>query len=356
MKCLLWTSLLLLAACAVQTGAGSPPRAPETGGGSPGQARGAAEAVPGPTRSARVARVGVEYMPAASGASRAGAGERAGEWAGRGGAAADAIIVETARSAEPATSDGSPEALRAAETPWSLDDEQLQAIDNPVERLTLQFVRNVIGEDHRRVQRHIGAPILFSHGSPSAGALESVVDERDREDQTFLVARDGTRMLGKPLLSALRDSTFVRDLELALDDFKSSTLSFDAPGAERQRLGRISLRVRTSDLRNPAEVTYVHSGWRVGTSAETFKVSYSVPLAPLVTLSLRTRYDYSEGDLDLWGDLWWQVNKATQVHVLAGDKVDLITGTYLYPLVQSPFVLETSEESPGVLAYVEHLF
>jgi hypothetical protein len=79
-------------------------------------------------------------------------------------------------------------------------------------------------------------------------------------------------------------------------------------------------------------------------------------LSAKASFSLRSRYDFATDDIDMWGDLRYDPNPDTRLHVLVGRRLDLLTGTNLFPVINSPVVLPAADDSPGLLVYVEHFF
>ena len=174
------------------------------------------------------------------------------------------------------------------------------------------------------------------------------------------MAAEGAGLLSKPLRQALRDSTFLRNLEVMLDAFKADNVPFSGAYEDNhsgsRHYGRISVRVRASDLRDPIDLTYVRGPWRVGSDQDRLKFGYSTHLTDALAVAIRSNYYYEEDLIHWWGDVYYELSADTNCHLLVGDRVDLITGIRKYPIVQSPVVLQSSDESPGFMFYVEHLF
>jgi hypothetical protein len=272
------------------------------------------------------------------------------------------LMVESANPPAPSYSGEEPHADADAPTPaeaW-LSEKAIQQVENPFERLTLGFLRNLIGEDRRRVQRQLGAPILFNqlrYSSPDH-SLETHLDQRDREDQALLLARETNSLVRGPFRRALRDVTFISDLEVALDDFRAANVPFTVPYEEshpRTNYGSVSVRVRTSGA-NPFEFGYRFAGWRFRTGQDELKVGYQRQIGENLYLTVQSTYEYAVSIIDLWGDLDYEVSRDTHVHLLFGNKMDIVTGSVMYPAVNSPMVLRAVDESPGVMFYVEHFF
>lgn len=252
-----------------------------------------------------------------------------------------------------------PESSRAA-APWHRTDAELALIEDPVERLTLSLLSNIVGTERRRVQRELGASILFTRlrTVSTSHRLDTIVDERDREDQEALFRQYGTGLLRRPLLKTLKQNSFVADVELALEEFKAATFPFAEEYEDTddpRNPGTISLRLRSADA-SDLEILYRRRGWRIGTSEERLRITYTVDLSAKVSFSVRSRFDYATDDLDMWGDLRYDPSPDTRLHVLVGKRLDLLTGANLFPVIQSPVVMPAADDSPGVLIYVEHFF
>jgi hypothetical protein len=254
---------------------------------------------------------------------------------------------------------------RAAERPvppWERSEAEIAAIEDPLERFTLSFLHNIVSKERRRIQRELGATVLFTRlrTVSTDHRLETILDARDREDQETLFRRYGISLLKKPLQRTLRQSTFIQDLELVLESVKAEAFplseAYQESHGDRWKLGRISVRLHPSDASDPVEVVYIRSGWRIGTSEEQLKVAYTMEISPDLSFAIRGQYGYRTDYLDMWGNLRYDVNPDTRLHLLVGTNLDLLTGTTMFPLVQSPVVLPAADESTGLLVYVEHFF
>ena len=354
MRRLLGIPLLVLAGCATQSDGGSPASPKDT-----------LEAVaPLPPKGWLTARIGVEYL-----ASEPDQELLTLASAGLGHASQDRPTprrslseVEstrpepTARPADPRESVG-PE---QSELPW-LSRDALARIENPAERFTLNFIHHMIGEDRRRVQRQVGAPILFNQlrNSLPVHGLETVLDQRNREDQALLLARERSSLLNRPLRRALKTSTLIHRFETLIDDFKADHVPLTGAYEDqhqRRRYGRFSVRLHVRDSANPVEVAYRYEGWRVGTAHDYMKFGLDRDLSENVAFSMRGVYQYGPALLDMWCALRVDVDESTNAHLLFSDKMDIVTGSTMYPVVHSPVALRTVDESPGALFYMEHFF
>lgn len=241
-----------------------------------------------------------------------------------------------------------------------LDERTIQRIEDPAERFTMSFLQQLVGQDRRRVERQLGIATFFDqyrYSVPVHG-LETHLDHREREDQALLLSeRQG--LLNRPLRRALRKSTFIRDFSVVIDNFKADNVPLTSPYEENHRrghYGRVSVRLRPTRTENPFEVRYRLQGWNIGTGIAFLRAGYETQLSDQVFVSVRTRYTYEESSLDLWGNLHYELDQNTQLHVLVGNQMDIVGGSTMSPVVRSPVVLRAVDQSPGFMFYVEHLF
>jgi hypothetical protein len=354
------TGILLLVAigCATQPDPAAPSSAP------------AATPVPQaplPPKASLSARVGVEFLP--TDPTARGPGTDLG-WrpeplqdlpgsAGEDPVAEARVQVEPARPVSPLTESWSFEpSEQPSELPW-LSKEALMRIEDPAERFTLHFLNQLIGDDRRRVTREFGSPILFNrwrYHTPSQG-LDTHLDIIDREDQALMLSRESRHLVRRPLGKALRKSKLLAPMVDMIDDVKAS-IPFTQEYQRRQgtSYGSFSLKLRPSDHDNPFEVGYRNMGWRIGSGPGRLRIGYESYLTDDLLISIRTRYDYDPGRFGISANLRYRVDDDTTINVLASDRVDIITGSAMYPVIRSPVTLESVDNSEGVLFYVEHLF
>lgn len=366
---------LLLAGCAMQPDCRSAPR--------PNTADGPQPAI-APAPLALAPRVGIEYLPPNGGGRvaaehltpavpGAAAPAPAVTVIAAGGRFADlAVAVHDPRdparievSAIGGTDPRRPSETRAAEPPplpWERSEAEIAAVEDPLERFALSFLHNVVSKERRRIQRELGATILFTRlrTVSTDHRLETILDMRDREDQETLFRRYGIGLLKKPLQRTARQTTFIQDLEVLLENFKAEAFplseAYQESHGDRWKLGRLSIRLHASDASDPVEFVYIRSGWRIGSSQEQLKVAYTMEITPDLSFAIRTLYDYRSDYLDIWGNLRYDANPDTRLHLLVGNNLDLLTGTTMYPVLQSPVVLPAADDSTGLLVYVEHFF
>lgn len=358
----------LLAFVAVGCAAQPDARPPHTAPASP------ALAPPLPPKASLSARVGVEFLPAHEPTMQGRRPETAQQLAPlltpevtlsalqappQEAGEATRVGVEPARPVSPLTGDWSYEPVeQPSELPW-LSKEALRRIDDPTERLTLNFLNQLIGQDRRRVTREFGTPILFNrwrYHTPSQG-LDTHLDIMDSEDQALMLSRESRRLVRGPLRSALRKSDLLAGVTDILDDVKAS-IPFTREYQQRSgtSYGSVSFKMRLTDSDNPFEVSYRNMGWRIGSGPGRLRISYETQITEDLIVSVRTRYDYDPGEFGVSANLRYRVSDDTHVNVLMSDHIDIISGSSMYPVIRSPVTLDAVDDSTGVLFYVEHLF
>jgi hypothetical protein len=232
---------------------------------------------------------------------------------------------------------------------WELSRETIRATQNTLERVALRFLSELIGDDHKRVERAIGAPLLRSQLRLSSDPLSNYLDERDREDHHRRMTRNGTRMVRRPLRNALKELPLFNDVEVAIHSFKAKNVT--STPRNRRKYGRVSLRLRAGRFEDPVEVAWIRQGFRVGSSMEYLKASYSTELLPNLHIHLRSRYNYDDARPRLLGSLEYDISPSTRLHALAGNRINLFSGLRTYPGGPQG---ETSTK--GLLVLVEHQF
>lgn len=238
---------------------------------------------------------------------------------------------------------------------WLMDADDLAAVEDLEARLTLQFLENVMGEDHRRVYRELGTPILqpqmIDLQSPG---IELPTETSQREEAEAWLAEHGTGLLNRPLRRLLRQLPVVQQFEVDLDEFKSDHVPLSGPYREahgdQRSLGRVSMRVRMS-MRDPLDVAYMRSGVRISTSQEKLKLGYTGTLADRLTLEIHTSRNYSDHAWSLRADLIWDLDLNNSLHFVVGDDLDFLSTSSVYSMFESPM-----DGSPGLLVYALHLF
>lgn len=232
---------------------------------------------------------------------------------------------------------------------WQLTRKAIRAVKNPLERVALRFLAEMIGDDHKRVERAIGAPLLRSQIRVASDPLSNFLDERDRMDQNRRLTENGTRMIRRPVRNAIKELPLFSDVEFAINTFKTH----NAPAAPRirNRYGRLSARLRASRLDDPVELTWIKKGIRVSSSQDYFKASFATELYPDLQLRIRTRYDYRDYNMRLLGNLTYTFNEWTFLHAMAGNLINVEAGLSPYP--GGP---QGRERGNGALLLVEHHF
>lgn len=250
------------------------------------------------------------------------------------------------------------EQLTARREPyWRLRREELAAVDDPFERMSLRLVHELVGEDGRRLGNEMGARYLTQMAMRRADFLTpSTWTEQEQENQDWMFQRYGARLLRRPVVRSLREATVISNLELALEGFKADNLPLSQPYQEAHphgsgsSLGHFAVRLRARGG-DPVEITWVRSGWRIGGSRERFKASYGTDLAEDVRLTLQSDYSYRERLIQVSASLECKLNPLTRAYVLTGNRMNALFGPPAFLEQGSLFDL-----APGIAFFVEHLF
>ena len=212
-----------------------------------------------------------------------------------------------------------------------------------------------MGADRRRLKRELGTPILTmqSYDLQSPG-IDLHADALQDDEEAIWMTDNGMKLLRRPLKQLLRRFPMVQSLEVELDEFKSENVQLSEAWRRTHRsrgLGRMSMRLRARDLRDPVEMTYIRSGVRIGSSQQRLKLGWLGNLTKDLRLEIRTRRQYDRADWRVRADLSWTVSEKSSLHLLAGDDLDFLTTSTVYSLFDSPM-----DGSPGLLLYAVHLF
>lgn len=232
---------------------------------------------------------------------------------------------------------------------------ELATTDDVLADEALHFVSDLLENDRRRVRREVGLPFFdFHEVEPDRGPL--LISEEDlQRDHEQWVQEHGARLLQRPTEQLLRRLPFVRDVEVGFDSFRSEHLPLSEPYQavhdRSRRDGRVSVRVHTSDLRDPLEVAWIWHGVRVGSSRDIGKLSVAMPLAEQLSLELRARTEYASGHSGFRLDCSWRASPSTSVHVAIGDDMDFLSTSSVYSLFET-----TMDGSPGLVLYAVHIF
>ncbi|MHC4514697.1 MAG: hypothetical protein ACYTGW_14870 [Planctomycetota bacterium] len=236
-----------------------------------------------------------------------------------------------------------------------LSRERIASVEHPVERMGLRFLREVVGDDRRRVDRALGSPILTSQlGYLSPNVPMTYVDRRDQENHLQLIRRYGTRLLRRPARRALKELEIVNTVERALKKFKAVhiPLTGEYQREHRQRhRGRFSMHLSASDLTDPAELYYRHSGWKIGGGLTTARLSYSKHLTDNMLLNLRSSIGYDDQNVKVLGRVAFKVSQTTTLNLSAGNDITVLTSPVTYTGMPPD-----QERSEGFVFYVEHMF
>jgi hypothetical protein len=238
---------------------------------------------------------------------------------------------------------------------WLMSGEDLANVRDPLERETLHFIDDLMGEDRRRLRRDIGTPILTMQAADlqSPGLDRGTTDPQADEESQWM-AQHGVELLRRPFNRMLRRTPIVQQIEVDLDDWKESNVPLSEEYSrthDTHDLGRMSMRVHANDYKDPVELVYMRSGVRVGSSQTQLKLGLSRHLSRDLLLELRAREDYDDSEWHLRADLSWLVSPRTSLHFVAGDNLDFMATSTVYSLFESPM-----DGSPGLLVYAVHLF
>lgn len=231
----------------------------------------------------------------------------------------------------------------------------LDAIDDPLARHSLQFVDDLVAADRRRVRREVGLPFFGWQGQHEDRGLRLHGEERQQLDQAEWLQENGMTLLRRPVRQLLRRLPGLEQLEFELADFRSDNVPLSEPyqdvHGDRRRLGRVSVRLHAGDLQDPVELVWVHPLLRIGTSQQIGKLSFDWALSPHLQLALRTRTEYDTGDFGLRADLTYRASDFTSLHLALGDDLDFLSTSSLYSLFEAPM-----DGAPGLVLYAVHIF
>ena len=239
-----------------------------------------------------------------------------------------------------------------AEQRWRHD---LTQVEDPLAREALHFVSDMVESDRNRAQYEVGLPFFDLHDNdPDRGPLLAS-EEAMQADHEEWVQRHGPSLLRRPLRQLLRRLPIVQQVELEFDEFRGDNVPLSGPYEEARTdhdsMGRVSMRVRGSDMRDPLEVAYVYSGIRLGTSQDTCKFGIDWALTPRLSVELRAHTMYTRNDKGLRVDMSYRATERMSVHVAVGDDMDFLSTSSIYSLFESPM-----DGSPGLVLYAVHVF
>lgn len=237
-----------------------------------------------------------------------------------------------------------------------LSREHIATVENAAERMSLRFLREILGHDRRRVQRSLGSTVMtgqFGYLSPNVPVTH--VDQRDQEDQLQRLQRYGTRLLRRPARRALKELSIVNKVQKAVDEFKA--VHIPLTGAYQKRhsksnRGRFSMHLgRGSEVADPVEIYYLRSGWKIGSGPDNARINYGKYLTDNLYVRLRSSYRYEDQNITLLGSLAYEISPQTTVNLMAGNDMYLLASPVTY-LGTPPH----QERSQAVAFYVEHMF
>ena len=294
-------------------------------------------------------RIGVEFLPPQTEESA---------FASRPTLTRGEAVAETARPRrQPAAPERPPTIARETKErhTWMMSGDDLAAISDPIARETLRFIDDLMGEDRRRLKRDLGTPILVMQTiDMQSPGINLHADERQIEDRTIWATDHGMGMLRRPLRHLLKRLPMVRDAEAHLDAFKSDHVPLSQDYLIQHQdvsLGRVSARLSASDMSDPLELVYIHSGIRLASNQARLRIGVRHSLSENLRFELHTRCGYDSEGWRLRADLSWNLSERTSLHCVAGDDLDFLTTSTSYSLFDSPM-----DGSPGLLVYAVHHF
>lgn len=233
------------------------------------------------------------------------------------------------------------------------------AAQDTLAREALLFVGDMVAADRDRARTEVGIPFFDFRRVDEGNGPPLNSDLALQADHEEWVQQHGASLLNRPLRRLFRRLPVVQQLELEFENFRSDHVPLSEPYVQAHGdrgsfggLGRISVRLRASELDDPVEVAWVHrSGLRIGTSQETGRIALDLALLPNVRLELRARTDYETEEHGLRADLSYRPSPSTSLHLAIGDDMDFLTTSSIYSLFESPM-----DGSPGLVLYAVHTF
>lgn len=238
-----------------------------------------------------------------------------------------------------------------------VDKDVLSAIEDPLERMTMLFVRDLIGEDRRRLSRELGASVLtrkmLRHDDTTM--LHSRFQEVEEEQEARFLEEEGRSLLRRPLRKLLKKNTFIGDIKVMIDEFKADNIPLSSPYEEDNPKGwgwgSVSMRVKVRKGSDPLELSYRNWGWKVGSSKEKAKIRYRINLTDDLEAGMKIRYDYDQSHTQFQVDLHYTINPNAQLYMVIADRLNYLSGPTASSFMSSPM-----DGQGGIMFYVEHLF
>ncbi|MHC5065514.1 MAG: hypothetical protein ACYTG5_16240 [Planctomycetota bacterium] len=232
----------------------------------------------------------------------------------------------------------------------------LDSIENPIERMTARFVRDLIGEDRRRVQRELGTPILTRRMRRLDNNMLHVrFRELEEEQEAIYMQEEGRSLLRRPLRKILKNFTLVADIDAMIKEFKAENIptSGDYQSGKRKSSGwgRVSMRVKVRRLEDPLELSYRNWGWKVASNLERAKLKYEWDLTDKIEAELGWRYSYDDHSVLFRAGMHYIIDPKTSMSVILGDQLNYLGGTSTYSYLRSPM-----DGDDGILFNVRHRF
>ncbi len=294
-----------------------------------------------------VLRVGIEHLPPESAADDRQPQVEPATRRGSTGAPATATAPQDP-SRRPESS--AQAAMRAV-----LQSQEQAATQDPLERHTLLFLRDLLDADSRRVRRQAGLP-FFASVPTASDTLYLLPGERELlQAQQQWTSENGPQLFQRPLEQLARRLPLVREIELdwrsAREDLMPLAADRTATARSSDSLGHLSMRLRANNLQDPVELVYVIGGLRAGSSQTTGKLSLELPLADGLLFEVHARTVYATGAHTLRADLTYRYSEHTTFHAAIGDNMAFVANTGPYALFDSTMAGEA-----GLVLYAVHRF
>ncbi len=232
----------------------------------------------------------------------------------------------------------------------------LDLIENPIERMTARFVRDLIGEDRRRVERELGTPILTRRMRRlDNNMLHARFQELEEEQEADYMQKEARGLLRRPLRKVLKNFTLVAEIDDLIKEFKAENLPTSGDYHDERSgssgWGRVSMRVKVRRMDDPLELSYRNWGWKVASNLERAKLKYEIDLTEKVEAELGWRYSYDDHHLVFRAGLIYIIDPKTQMSIVFGDDLNYLGGPAAYSYLRSPM-----DGEDGIVFNVQHRF
>jgi hypothetical protein len=250
------------------------------------------------------------------------------------------------------------EAVRNRPVPiWRMRRKDIDALERPADRMTVRFIKEVLGYDKERIHNELGPHFVEHQYARVTDRLSDAwIEEQRAADEEEALQELTSELLQRPVRRALREIPLVRGLELMIDDYKADNVPTsgayrDVRDQARRDWGQVSLRLRHQDGSDPLAVTYSQKGWRFGLSKETVRLGYSTPFLETLWLHVGTSYDHERNRYAVSTELQTSATARTRVRFSVGNYIDAYPGSSVDRIIR-----DDSDPGPGAMMYVEHIF